>query len=125
MLRNKFICSPSKLSFPPAFLAHALHYAIHRPYLKTFRRVDVRQFDFMQTKSLSADLAIKMRMQIVVIVLAAFVIVVMGVAVTNFVTDAARAVLYHVHKMMVGKMFQRAEYHRLVDAQESVFEFNQ
>lgn len=116
MLRNKFICSPSKLSFPTAFPAHALHHAIHRPYLKTFRRVDARQFDFVQTKRLSADLAIKMRVQVVVIVLVAFVIVVMCVAVTNFVTDAARAVLNHVHKMMVGKKFQRAEYHRLVDA---------
>ena len=64
-------------------------------------------------------------MQVVVIVFVAIFVVVMGVAVTNFVTDAARAVLYHMHKMMVGKKFQRAEYHRLVDAQESVFEFDE
>ena len=98
---------------PPALFANSLHHAIHRPYVEAVGCVDVWQLDFVQTKSLSADLAIKMRVEVVIV---GVMVVVMMMAVANFVADAARAVLDDVDEMIFGKKTQRAEYHRLVDA---------
>ena len=108
----------------PALFANSLHHAIHRSDLEAVRCVDMWQFDFVQTKSLSADLAIKMWVEVVIVVVV-IIVVVMMMAVADFVADAARTVLDDVDEMIVGKQTQRAENNRLVDAHKRIFNFDE
>ena len=85
-----------------AFLTHPLHHTINRPHLEAFGCIDVWQFDFVQAECAAADLAVKMRVEVVVFIIVV-IIVAVPVAVANFVTDAARAILDYVHKMMLPK----------------------
>jgi len=85
-----------------AFLTHPLHHTINRPDLEAFGCIDVRQFDFVQAECAAADLTIKMRVEVVVFTIVSIIIAV-PVAVADFVTDAARAILDYVYKMMLSK----------------------